>query len=82
MEEASRTSTNAAVTAKTVEAMEKLKLTLKKRGTHGIITLGRKFKAMDDDNSGSLGEVFENNLVLKVGFRLRRISKGNGGNAI
>lgn len=56
MEAAATKHSDAAVTAKTVDAMQKLKLILKKRGTHGIITLGRKFKAMDDDNSGSLGK--------------------------
>jgi len=55
MEGTSRTASGDPVTLKTVEAMQKLKLTLKKRGTHGIITLGRKFKSMDDDGSGSLG---------------------------
>ena len=55
MEGRSRTASDAAVTEKTVAAMQKLKLVLKKRGTHGIITLGRKFKSMDDDGSGSLG---------------------------
>jgi len=52
--EQARHACDAAVTAKTVETMQKLRLALKKRGTHGIITLGRKFKSMDDDNSGSL----------------------------
>eukprot|EP00210_Caulerpa_lentillifera_P008664 g8263.t1 len=54
MEDQSRTPKGDPVTLKCMEAMKKLKLVLKQRGTHGIVSLGRKFKSMDDNGSGSL----------------------------
>lgn len=35
-------------------SIEAFKEALKARGTHGIVTIGRKFKSMDDDGSGKL----------------------------
>lgn len=54
MEGASHRGINTPVTQKTMDTMSKLRLILKKRGCHGIITLGKKFRSMDDDSSGSL----------------------------
>ena len=36
--------------------LDKLRLTLKERGASGIFGLAKKFKIMDDDNSGYLSE--------------------------
>lgn len=36
---------------KTQKALDKLRTYLKKRGSHGIIGLGKKFKSMDDNGN-------------------------------
>lgn len=41
----------------TLEALVKLKAKLKARGTHGIISLGIKFRSMDDDNDRKISFV-------------------------
>ncbi|GMH40180.1 hypothetical protein BSKO_08084 [Bryopsis sp. KO-2023] len=68
MEGASHVGINDATTQKSMEAMTKLRLILKKRGCHGIITLGRKFKSMDDDGSGSLCYVEFTKAMKEMGF--------------
>ncbi len=38
------------------EPLAKLKDALKQRGTHGIISLGHKFRSIDDDGDNKLSE--------------------------
>lgn len=42
------------VQQKSVDALSKLRELLKERGCHGIVSLGRRFRAMDDDGSKTL----------------------------